>query len=563
MMKKGFKISFLTVFALIFVMGLALVGCSEDTTTEPEEVEKTEDNQNDQKDENDDENSSGDEMTEKVFRASFASEPPSLDPGQATDTTSSTVLRGVFEGLTRITPDGAALAGAENVEISDDYLTYTFTLRDHSWTNGDPVTAHDYEYAWKRVLDPAFAADYAYQLYYIKNAEAANTGKGSMEDVGVKALDDKTLEVTLENPTPYIMDLFAFTTYKPVNKKVVEANETWANDAGDLYVSNGPFKLDIWEHGNEIQLVKNDDYWDADTVQLDRIIYAVVEDEGTVLALYEDGELDWAGSPFSSLPTDSLPILKEQGLLTTQIRTGTYMYKFNVEKEPFNNKKIRQAFSYAIDRQSIIDHVAQGEQIPAMGLVPPNMELVKEPYFQDNNVERAKELFDEGLKELGYASADDLPPLVISHNTSEGHQKIAQAVQEQWRQVFGIELTLENAEWGVYLDQIDEGDFQIARYGWIGDFNDPINFLEIFKEIGGNNNTRWHNEEYARLLDLTYSEGDIPTRTQLLKDAEVIFMDEMPIAPVFYYTYNYVFNPEIKGIFLDSLGNTDLKWAHY
>ncbi|WP_371320140.1 peptide ABC transporter substrate-binding protein [Chengkuizengella axinellae] len=560
-MKKGFKLSLLAVLGLVFVMGMVLIGCT-DETADPVDDEPVEDQDNSTEDEPKDEPADNPPVEEKVFRASFASEPPSLDPGQATDTTSSTVLRGVFEGLTRVTPNGTELAGAESYEISDDYLTYTFTLRDHNWTNGDAVTAHDYEYAWKRVLNPEFAADYAYQLYYIKNAEAANTGEGSLDDVGVKALDDKTLEVTLENPTAYIMDLFAFTTYKPVNKKVVEANANWSNDAGELYVSNGPYKLDVWEHGNEVQLVKNEGYWDADTVQLDRIIYAVVEDEGTVLALYEDGELDWAGSPFSSLPTDALPVLKDQGLLTTQIRTGTYMYLFNVEKEPFNNKKIRQALSYAIHRQTIIDNVSQGEQIPAMGLVPANMELVKEPYFPDNNVEQAKQLFNEALAELGYASAEDLPPIVLSHNTSEGHQKIAQAVQEQWRQAFGIEVTLENAEWGVYLDQLDAGDFQIGRYGWIGDFNDPINFLEIFKEIGGNNKTNWHNEEYASLLDKSYSEGDVAVRTQLLKDAEAIFMDEMPVAPFYYYTFNYVYNPQIKDIFLDSLGNTDLKWAY-
>ncbi|NBI31290.1 peptide ABC transporter substrate-binding protein, partial [Chengkuizengella marina] len=456
-MKKGFKISLLTVLTLVFVMGMALVGCSEDssdpkTEDQPKETDNTTTEVNEEP------------TTEQVLRVNFHSEPPTLDPGLASDSTSGTIIRAVFDGLTRLNPETNEYepSAAEDVQVSDDLLTYTFTIRDHSWTNGDPVTAHDFEYAWKRALDPATAADYAYQLYYLKNGADANAGDVSLDEVGVRALDDKTLEVTLENPTPYFLELTAFYTYMPVNKSIVEANENWANDATDLYATNGPFKLTKWEHGSEVELVKNEDYWNVDAVKLQTINFSMVEDESTELAMYEAGDLDWAGAPFSSLPTDAMAPLKESGDLITQEIAGVYWYKFNTEIAPFDNEKMRKAFSYAINRQEIIDYVAQGNQKPALGAVPLSMPLNPDGYF-DPTVEEAQKLFDEALAEMGLSSADELPPIVLNFNTSEGHQKIAQAIQEQWNQAFGIQVTLENVEWGVYIDKLHEGDYQIGR----------------------------------------------------------------------------------------------------
>ncbi len=500
----------------------------------------------------------------QFLRLNINSEPPTLDPGLAEDSTSGTLIRQMFEGLTRIGEDeNPHPAAAEKIDVSDDLKTYTFTIRENAkWSNGEPVTAYDFEFAWKRVLDPATAANYAYQLYVIKNAEKFN--KGEIKDaaeVGIKAMDERTLVVELENPTPYFLELTAFYTYMPVNKKIVEANKDWANDATDKYVSNGAFKLDKWEHNNVAEIVKNDQYWDADKVKLDRISFAMIEDHATAFNMFENGELDWAGAPTSDLPTDAIPTLKDQGRLNIYPIAGTYWYKFQTEKPPFNNAKVRKAFAYAIDRQSIIDNVTQANQLPAMGAVPPTMGLKEGGYFKDNDVETAKKLLDEGLQELGMTK--DKLDITLSYNTSEGHQKIAQAIQDQWKQAFGIEVKLHNMEWKVYLEEMHKGNYQIGRMGWLGDFNDPINFLELYKDkLGGNNDTFWENAEFQRLLNESASEADPLKRDQLLAQAEQILMDEMPIAPIYFYTKAYVKDDKVKGVMLHGLGDVDYKYAY-
>ncbi|WNC15323.1 peptide ABC transporter substrate-binding protein [Brevibacillus brevis] len=495
----------------------------------------------------------------KVLRVNLHSEPPTADPGIAEDSTSGTIVRATFEGLTRTGEDGKVHeAAAESYTVSEDGKTYTFKLRDAKWSNGDPVTAKDFEYAWKRALDPKTASNYAYQLYYIKNGEAFNKGKAKVEDVGVKALDDKTLEVTLENPTPFFTELTAFYTYYPVNQKVVEGNDKWAAD-GKTHVGNGPFKLESWEHKNKLVLVKNDNYWDKDKVKLDKIEFSMVEDENTELSMFDNGELDWAGSPTSSLPTDAIPALKDSGKMKTQPIAGTYWYKFNTEKAPFNNVKIRKAFTYAIDRQSLIDNVLQTGQIPATGAVPPSMALNKDGYFKDNDIETAKKLLEEGMKEEGLTK---LPTITLSYNTSEAHKKIAEAIQDQWKKNLGVDVKLENKEWKVYIEDLHQGKFQIGRMGWLGDFNDPINFLELYKDKkGGNNDTNWENPKYKELLNQSALEKDPEKRKAILAQAEQILMDDMPIMPIYFYTDSWVQNDKVSGVVIDGLGAVDYKNA--
>jgi oligopeptide transport system substrate-binding protein len=492
-------------------------------------------------------------------------EPPSLNPGLAKDATSGSVLRQTFEGLTRINKDGEPEnAMAEDVKVSDDQKVYTFTLRDAKWSNGDPVTAKDFEYAWKWVLDPNNQAEYAYQLYYLKGGEAANTAGGSLDEVGVKALDDKTLEVTLENPTPFFLELTAFYTYLPVNSKIAEANPDWANDAGENYTSNGPFKMTEWSHSDKVVLEKNENYWDAEKVKLTKIEMIMVNDPNTELSMFDNGELDWAGAPTGALPTDAMQALKDEGRLTTQPIAGVYWYKFNTTVEPFNNVNIRKAFALAINRQEIIDNITQGEQRPAMAIVPPTMFPENEKgYFEDNAVEEAKEYLQKGLEELGLKDASELPAVTLSFNTSEAHQKIAQAVQDMWKQNLGVEVTLDNQEWAVYLDKMHSLDYQVGRMGWLGDFNDAINFLELYRDAkGGNNDTGWENPEFKELLAKSATEADADARQQLLKDAEAIFMDEMPVAPIYFYTNNWVQNEKLKDVVVSGLGDIQFKWAY-
>lgn len=502
------------------------------------------------------------------LRVNIKSEPPTLHPGLATDSTSGVVLRHAFEGLTRIGEDGKPHeAMAEKIDISDDKKTYTFTIRDATWSNGDKVTAHDFEYAWKWVLDPKNQSDYASIIYnYIAGAKDAYNTKDisveKMDKVGIQAKDDKTLVVNLTNPADFFLQLTAFYTYLPVNSKVAKQNPDWANKVDDNYVMNGPFL--ITNKAANITLQKNKDYWDADTVKLEKITMDMIDDENTEYQSYKKGELDWAGAPTSALPTDVIPQLNKEGTLQTNVIAGTYWFKFNINKEPFNNANIRKALTYAINRKAIIDNITQGGQKPAMAVVP--MTMVKENekgYFKDNDIDTAKQLLDKGLKELGLKDATQLPKIALSYNTSEAHQKIAQAIQDMWRKDLGVDVSLSNAEWAVFLDNVDRGNFQIARGSWLADFNDPVNFLEIFTEPKGNNDTGWTNANYNDLLSKAAVETDSTKRMDFLKDAEAILMDEMPIAPLYFYTQNYIKSEKLKGVVISPLGDVQYKWAYF
>lgn len=505
------------------------------------------------------------EKEQKLHLNTFT-EPSSLHPGLATDIWSSNVLLQTFEGLTRINQKGEPQeAMAKDIKVSEDLLTYTFTLQDHAkWSNGDPVTAHDFEYAWKWVLTPANASEYAYQLFYIKNAEKAFKGEGSVEDVGVNALDDRTLEVKLENPTPFFRELTAFTTYFPINSKIAKDNPKWAENAGELYTSNGPFKMTAWEHKNKIMLEKNEHYWDAQHVKLESIEMLMINEANTELSLFESGELDWAGAPAGNIPLDAMESLKDKGTLEIVPKAGTYWYEFNTGQKPFSNAKIRKAFAYAINRQELVDNVTQGGEIPAMAVVPTSMFPENEKgFFKDHDVETAKQLLAEGLKEEGYAGVEALPAITLSYNTDEAQAQIAQAVQDMWRKNLGVEVKLENQEWTVYYDNIKNGNYQVARMGWTGDFNDPINFLEIFRDKGGNNHTGWSDPRYTDLLVKSSTEGDAEKRKAILREAEQILMEGMPVIPFYFKTTVYAKKPNLKDVVISGLGNAQYKWAYF
>ncbi|MCY9216596.1 peptide ABC transporter substrate-binding protein [Bacillus haynesii] len=501
-----------------------------------------------------------------TLNVNIKTEPFSLHPGLANDSVSANVLRQTFEGLTTIGKDGKPVeAAAEKIEVSDDQKTYTFTLRDAKWSNGDPVTAEDFEYAWKWALDPKNESQYAYQLYYLKGGEAANTGKGKIEDVGVKAVNDKTLKVELEKPTPYFTELTAFYTYMPVNKKVAEKNAKWYTNADENYVSNGPFKMAKWKHGGNIVLEKNDQYWDKDAVKLKKINMAMVNDPNTGLNMYKKGELDFVGQPVDQISTDAIPSLKKEGLKIDPF-AAVYLYKFNTEAAPLNNVNIRKALTYAINREAIVKNITQAEQLPAMGLVPPAVHGFEsnEGYFKDHDVDKAKEYLEKGLKELGLKKATDLPKITLSFNTDEAHQKIAQAVQEMWNKELGVDVELGNEEWNVYIDKLHAGNYQIGRLGWTADFNDGMNFLETYRDKeGGNNDTNWENAKYKELLKKASTESDSAKRIELMKEAESIIMDELPIAPIYFYTMPYLHDESLKDFVLTGTGEIYFKTAHF
>lgn len=534
--------------ALVFTMSIFLAACGGDSSEEAE-------------------GSGGDSggeglAEEQVLDVNIKTEPPTLHPGKASDTTSQAVLMQIFEGLTRMKDGEPVEAMASDIKISDDLMTYTFTIREGAtWSNGDPVVAKDFAYAWKWVLSPDSPdTDFAYQLYPVKNAEKAKKGEIPVDKVGVTAKDKDTLVVELEQPTPYFLQLTAMFTFYPVNHKVVKGKDSWATDATENYVTNGPFTLEKWEHQNQIVLKKNPDYWDAENVHLEKINMYMIEDPTTELNMYKSGKLDWAGSPTGKLPTSAIPSLKKSGELTIEPKAGIYYYSFNTAKKPFNNVNIRKAFALSINRKAIVENITKGGQQPAMALVPSAVwKENEEGYFKDNNVEKAKEYLQKGLEELGL---EELPAVKLSYNTDEGHAAIAQAIQDMWKKHLGVEVKLNNQEWNVYLDTMDKGNYEVGRMGWVAPFKDPINFLQIFKTTGGNNYTHWESEEYAKLLEKSKSITDEAKRKEVLRKAEKVFMDAMPVSPIYFYTSVYLHKDYVKDVSINGLGKVQYKWGY-
>ncbi|MGN5456098.1 MAG: peptide ABC transporter substrate-binding protein [Candidatus Kurthia intestinigallinarum] len=509
-----------------------------------------------------DKSSGGDKSADKTLNLSITSEPPSLNPQKATDSTSGAIVKNVFEGLTRVDSDGKVQnAAAEDVKVSDDKLTYTFTLRDAKWTNGDPVVAGDFAYAWKWALDAKNASEYASILYPIKGAQAYNEGKGKVEDLGIKVVDDKTLEVTLENPTPYFLELTAFYTYMPVNEKVVSENDNWFAEAGDTYVTNGPFTLDEWKHNDSITMKKNEDYWDKDNVALSTVNVKMIESEATANREFDSGNLDYLGSPYNVVSLDKMNTYKDKGILKSEPYAAVYEYKLNTKEGPTKNVNIRKALAMSIDREGLIKNVLKGGQTPALADVPVAIEGYENDnnLFEGNNTDEAKKYLEKGLKELGLKDASDLK-IGISINTSEAHAAVAQFIQEGWKKNLGIETTIDNAEWQVFLDKVSALDYQVARMGWIADYNDAYTFLERYDTAkNGNNDTGWENKEYKELMAKAMKETDEAKRTEFLKDGQKILMDEMPVIPIYFYSNEYVAQDYVKNMGPDKLGNVNLK----
>ncbi len=494
------------------------------------------------------------------LRLNLHAEPPTLDPRRATDTVSIAVIKLCFEGLTRIDPTGQPIpAAAEKIEISNDFKRYTFTLREAKWSDGEPVTAYDFEKTWKQILNPAFPCEFAIDLYIIKNAQAAKMQRCPADEVGVKALDEKTLQVDLNHPVPYFLSALSTHAFFAVPSHITSRFSNWTQDH---YVGNGIFFMEEWKHHDRIVLEKNPYYWDKDNTKLERVLYAIVEDETTELTMFENGELDWAGCPHSNLPTEALSTLEKKGTLNQFDIAGTYYYIFNTKEFPFNNVNIRKAFALAINRQAIVTNVTQMDQKPAMGLVPPTMWKNVEPHFRDNDLDEAKKCFALGLEELGL-KAHQFPRVTLTYNTAVGHHKIAQAIQEQWNQAFGIRVKLENKEWKVFLDELRHHKFQIARMGGLANINDPSTFLEFYRYLSSSNNhSQWTNPDYSELLEEADQTADPDKRTALLKEAEKLLIDEMPIAPIYFYRGVYVKKPYVKGVYLSELNDLDLKWAY-
>ncbi len=476
-----------------------------------------------------------------TLRMNIAREPLTMDPRQGGELISSTLHFIAFEGLTRFNPDGSLTpAQAESVEISDDRKTYLFHLRNTKWSDGSPVTAHDFERAWKAILSPNFSAPNAHLLYPIKNSEKAKKGEVALDQIGVYVKDDKTLIVELENPTPYFLDLVSFCVFFPIHSKIDLEDPHWMHEAGNHFISNGPFTLKSWKHHNEMIFEKNRYYWESRQIHLDQIHVSMVSNESTALNMFENGELDLMGLGISPLPNDVILEYYRKGYLKTQASPGTSVVCFNVTKFPFHNKNIRKAFAFAIHREEIIENITQlGEEV-ATNIISPRLTDKIISYFKDNDVVRARDYFQKGLKELGIEPSE-FPSLTYYYSLGDLSHKLAQVLQQQWHVALGIKVNLQHTEHKVLLDRLKNHNYELAQSFWVAQYNDPMSILERFKyKNNAKNYPGWEDPAYINLLLKADKEQSPELRNKTLLEAEALFMEEMPLAPLYHWRTGFM-----------------------
>lgn len=507
----------------------------------------------------------GAEAAEQVITVNWGTEPPSLDPGLASDVTSANILLNIMDPLVKLDEDlNPVPNAAESFETSEDGKTVTFVLRDDlKWTNGDPVTAQDFEYSWKRTVSPELGADYAYQFYGIVGAQDYNSCDPKKDDcaaladkVGVKAVDDKTLEVTLTTPQPWFTQQVAHHSFLAVNRKAVEQfGDKWTEAAN--IVTNGPFKLERWQHNSAIDIVKDPNWRDPGSVKLTRVNGRMISDGITAVQAFEAGEIDVNNYPPAP---DEIARLKDTPEYQQYTGLGTYYYGVNVEN--ITDVKQRRAMALAIPRQSIIDNIAQAGQLPANGFTPegmPGYDVInpESPFLPaDGDIEQAKQLMSE--------VASPKKDITLYINDSPGHREIAVAVQAAWKEI-GISSTIKQQEFQQYLEFLGpppNKDVDIYRLGWIGDYVDAINFLELWTCESGNNSTNFCNEEFDALIEKARTTEDSDARYELYGQAEdILFGDsgEMPVLPIYFYTYVTLEKESVKDSFnLNLLDQVDL-----
>jgi oligopeptide transport system substrate-binding protein len=531
----------LLVAALVTVLSLTAVGCGGD-----------DDDDGAAQDETGATDTSGTEPApEQVLRVAWGAEPPSLDPGKATDTTSANVIGALMDPLVKLNPDTleaeAALAESWTVEGP----VVTFTLReDATWTNGDPVTAQDFVYSWKRTLSPELAADYAYQLYGVAGAAEYNGCEADCDaladGVGVTAVDDYTLQVELTSEQPWFLQQVSHHSFLPVHQATVEQfGDNWTDP--ENIVTNGPFMLESWDHEAAINMVKNPDWRDADSVSLERIDGPIIVDGITKVQAFEAGEIDALEG--GGLPPEEMERLKSEPYYEQYPALGTYYYGFNTENVGLEQRK---AMSLAINRMIITDQIDRTGRAQATGMTPEGVkgfEVINpnSPWLPaEGDMTQAQELMSQ--------AADAKTNINLFHNDAPGHKEIAVAVQSMWAEL-GIETTIKAQEWAQYLEFLGPPPNKAVdayRLGWVYDFPDAINGLELFTCDSGNNNTNWCNEEYDALVEEARATIDDDARFEIYRQLEGIMFDEageVPFSPIMWYTYANLEQDSVRDTF--------------
>lgn len=494
-------------------------------------------------------------------------EPKSLDPHLVTGVPENHIISSLMEGLISYHPtnDLEPEPGvAESWEHDDAFTVWTFKLRPNAqWSNGDPVTAGDFVYSWERILSPTLGAEYAEMLYVLRNGRAFHQGEiQNFSQVGVKALDDRTLEVTLVGPTPHFLNMLKHYSFFPVNPRAVEqfggkANRQNSWSTAENYVGNGPFRLTQWTTNQIIKVEKSPTYWDADRVRLSEIHFFPIENVSSEETAFLAGRLHLT----STVSPDKIPTFRESHgeQLRTDPYLGLYFFRINVTRPPFNDPRVREALNLAVDRRMIAERVAQGGQAPASGIVPPGLQGYPASEQVQFNPDRARQL----LAEAGFPGGQGFPKKEILINTSEAHRKIAEAIQAMWRENLGIDVGIYNQEWKVYLDSQSALNFDLSRAGWIADYAHPMTFLEIFTTGNGNNDTGWSNSRYDALIGQARTAATEPERMRLMREAESVMLTDLPVIPIYWYTRTYLKDPRLQGWDPKLLDNHPYKYVFF
>ena len=492
----------------------------------------------------------------KTISLNAGMEPTGLNTLTSTYAIEFSLFEHMYENLVTLDDDDNTVPGAaESWDYDEDTLTYTFHLRkDGVWTNGDPVTAKDFEFAWSQALNPDVASDYAYFLYFIKNAEKYFNGEVAWDEVGVKVVDDYTLEVTMEQPTPYALFLFSFGTLAPINQRFYEAvgADLYSTEA-QYFCTNGPFALTEWSHNDKIVMQKNDAWHGAADVEVEEIDWKIITDANAALSSFLAGDLDMVG-----LGTGELIKQAEAAGATIQSYTdGTSFYiYFNNNDQYLSNVNLRRALFNAIDEQKEIDTVWQNDNEPMTSFTAPGVSAtdgtsfagkVGELYAPSRDQEKAKEYLATALSELG-CTVDELSAH-LSIDCGDSATSIAEAsfYQEQWRQVLGIEVAVNSMITKQGSQNRKTGNYVMSITGWGPDYNDPNTFLDLWVTDGGNNQTGFSNERYDELIDLAATETDLEKRESYFIECEQIIADQLPIGPAYWRAPSYACSDKIKG----------------
>lgn len=483
---------------------------------------------------------------ENAITVNIASEMPDMFSVTMTDTTSFTVLRHIVENLVMLDENDNVVPGvATDWTESEDKLVYTFNLREGmKWSNGEPVTAHDFVFAWTSLLSPDFASDYAYFGYIFKNGAAFNNGEVGADALGFKALSDYKLEVTLENPAPYFLSTLAFGVLAPVNEKAYnQFGEAYGTDA-DKMAYNGPFIMKSWEHESQVVLEKNPDFYDADKISLDKITMVMINDSNAALNSFKAGEVDIIG-----LTGDLAKQLRGENFPVSTYDDGSSWYlEYNTLDPQLSNANLRKAITYAIDKQAFVDAIVKNASKPAKSFTAPVVKGLEKNFFEETgdlvpvlDVAKAKDLYNKALEELGV----DKVELTMICDDGDVAIKNASFVQEQLRVNLGLEIKVESMPFKSRLERMSNKDFSIVFAGWGPDYNDPMTFLDMFETGNGNNHTSYSSAAYDELLDKVRKELDPKVRNGYLIQLEELLMEDLPIGPVYWRSREYVYSGKI------------------